>query len=140
MMMICSAPSRLAAITPQMPTAPSPTTATLLPGSTSRDDGCVVSGAQDVGEPEQRRHERVVLADRQAEQRSVGVGDAQRFGLCAVHPVVAEEADVHAGGVQPLVTERAGAVGERERHDDNVAALDGGGRREPTSSTTPIAS
>ena len=33
--MICSAPSRFAAITPQSPTAPSPTTATILPGPTS---------------------------------------------------------------------------------------------------------
>src|SRR5436190_17057148 len=33
-MMICSAPSRFAAITPQRPTAPSPTTATDLPGPT----------------------------------------------------------------------------------------------------------
>ena len=31
-MMICSAPSRFAAITPQRPTAPSPTTAAVLPG------------------------------------------------------------------------------------------------------------
>src|SRR3954471_16445947 len=34
MMMICSPPSRLAARTPQRPTAPSPTTATRLPGPT----------------------------------------------------------------------------------------------------------
>ena len=33
-MKICSAPSRLAAITPHRPTAPSPTTATSLPGAT----------------------------------------------------------------------------------------------------------
>ena len=31
---ICSAPSRRAAITPQRPTAPSPTTATIFPGPT----------------------------------------------------------------------------------------------------------
>jgi hypothetical protein len=34
MMMICSAPRRFAAITPQRPTAPSPTTAAVLPGPT----------------------------------------------------------------------------------------------------------
>src|SRR5439155_2063192 len=34
-MMICSAPRRPAAITPHKPTAPSPTTATVLPGPTS---------------------------------------------------------------------------------------------------------
>src|SRR5213593_2379547 len=43
----------------------------------------------------------------------------------AVRAVVAEGADVHAGRVQPLVTELAGSVGDRERHHDDLAGLDG---------------
>ena len=84
MMMICSAPSRFAAITPQRPTAPSPTTATRLARRRPRDDGGVVAGAHHVGEREQRRHQRVVLADRQDVERAVGERDAQRLGLRAV--------------------------------------------------------
>ena len=85
----------------------------------------MVAGAHHVGEREQRRHQRVVLADRQRVERAVGVGDAQRLGLRAVEAgAVAEEAAVHAGGVQALVAEHAGAVRRSERHDDHVAALD----------------
>jgi hypothetical protein len=85
------------------------------------DDRGVMPGAQDVGEREQRRHERVVLADRQRVQGPVSERDAQGLCLGAVGPVAAEEADVDAGGRQALVAERAGAVGKRERHHDEVA-------------------
>ena len=82
----------------------------------------VVAGAHHVGEREQRRHQRVVLADRQRDERAVGQRDAHRLALAAVDAVAAPEAAVDAGGVQPLVAEVAGAVGEGERRDDEVAA------------------
>ena len=47
-MMICSAPRRRAAITPQRPTAPSPTTATVLPGRDVGGERRVVAGAHHV--------------------------------------------------------------------------------------------
>ena len=126
MMMICSAPRRLAAITPHSPTAPSPTTATRVAGLDAGHDGGVVAGAEHVGERQQRRHQRVVLADRQREERAVGVaGRARPRPARALVAVAVEEAAVHARGVQALVAEGAGAVGERERHHDQVAALDG---------------
>ena len=140
-MMICSAPSRLAAITPHRPTAPSPTTATLLPGPTSRSDRGVVAGAHHVGQRQQRRHQRVVLADRRAGRacrRPSGMRSASAWAPSIA--AVAEEAAVDAGGLQPLLAEHAGAVGERERHDDDVAALDRAHVALPTSSTMPIAS
>ena len=124
-MMICSAPSRLAAMTPHRPTAPSPTTATLLPGAHLRGDRRVVAGAHHVREGEKRGHQRVVFADRQGEQGAVGLGNAQRLGLRAVQSAaVAEEAAVNARRLQPLVAEHAGAVGRSEGHDDDLAAPD----------------
>ena len=123
-MMICSAPSRFAAMTPHSPTAPSPTTATRWPGATFGDDSGVVAGAHDVGEREQRGQQRVVLAGRERVERAVGVGDAHGLGLGCARAVAVEEAAVHAGGMQALAAEGAGAVRERERHHDEVAWLD----------------
>ena len=96
-----------------------------LSGADAGDDSGVVAGAHDVGERQQRWHERVVLTNRQHEQRAICIWDPQRLGLRAVLAVVAEEAAVHALGVQPLVTEGARAVGERKRHHDDVAWLHG---------------
>ena len=123
--MICSAPSRLAAITPQSPTAPSPTTATVLSGRDARGERGVVAGAHHVGEREERRHQRVVLADRERDERAVGLRDAHRLALAAVDVVAAPAAAVQAGGLQTLLAEDAGAVGPGERRDDDVAGLDG---------------
>ena len=123
--MICSAPSRLAAITPQSPTAPSPTTATVVPGADPRGERSVVARPHHVGERQQRRHQRVVLADRQHDERAVGERDAHRLALAAVDAVAAPEAAVEARGLQSLLAEVAGAVGVGERRDDDVARLHG---------------
>src|SRR5918992_922448 len=98
MMMICSAPRRLTAITPHRPTAPSPTTATLLPGPT------FAAGRQN--------------------RPPGGGGAAHRLGLRPVVARVAEEPDVDARRREPLAAELAGAVGVGERHDNQVALLD----------------
>jgi hypothetical protein len=88
-----------------------------------RSDRRVVAGAHHVRECQQRRHQRVVLANRQHEQRAVGVGDAERLGLRPIDSAAAEEPAVHACRVQPFMAEDARAVGERERHHDDVAGL-----------------
>jgi hypothetical protein len=64
------------------------------------------------------RHHRGVFADRQDNERAVGLGDANRLRLRSVDDAVPEEAAVDAGGLQALLTEDAGAVLEGERHDD----------------------
>ena len=86
----------------------------------------MMAGAHHVRQREQRGHQRIVLADRQDEERPVRLGDAQRLGLCSAGlAAVAEEAAMDARGLQPLVAEHAGAVGVGERHHDDVAALHG---------------
>jgi hypothetical protein len=87
------------------------------------DHGSVVAGAHHVGEGHERRHEIVVLADRQLEERPVGVRDAHRLGLRPVGARVAEEPDVHARRRKPPAAELASAIGVGERHDDRVALL-----------------
>ena len=94
--MILSAPRRFDAITPQSPTAPSPTTATVLPGPTFAVSGGVVAGAHHVGEREQRRHQRVVRADGQDDERSVRLRNPHRFALTAVDIIRAVPASVQA--------------------------------------------
>jgi hypothetical protein len=94
--MIRSAPSRFAAITPQRSTAPSPTTATVFVGPDLGRDGGVVPGAHHVSECEQRRHERVVLADWQRNERAVCLRDAYRLALAAVDIAEAVAAPVQA--------------------------------------------
>lgn len=95
-----------------------------LAGADPGDHRRVVARPYHVREGQQGRHQRVVLADRQRIQRAVGQRYAHRLGLRPVIARVAEEADVHARGRQTLAAERAGAVGVRERHDDEVALLD----------------
>ena len=81
--------------------------------------------AHHVGERQQRRHQRVVRADRQDDERAVRLRDAHRLALAAVELGPAPAAAVEARGVQPLPAEDAGAVGPGERRDDEVAGLDG---------------
>ena len=51
----------------------------------------VVAGPHHVREGEQRRHQRVVLADRQRDERAVGQRDAHRLALAAVEPSRAQK-------------------------------------------------
>ena len=90
----------------------------------ARHDRRMVAGAHHVRQREQRGHQGVILAGRQPIQRAVGLRNAQRLGLRATDLGIAEEAAVHARGLQAFVAELATAVGPGERHDDHVADLD----------------
>ncbi len=88
----------------------------------------VVAGAHHVRERQQGRHQRVVLADRQLEERPVGVWDAHRLGL---HPVVARVAE---SPVRFAVRSHEGGIGAARlcpaislRHHGEVCALGVGG-------------
>jgi hypothetical protein len=74
-------------------------------------DRGVVTGAQHVGQGQQRRDERGVGGDRELDQRAVGQGYAGRFDLAALAGQHVPETAVLAEGVQPLAAEDAGAVG-----------------------------
>jgi hypothetical protein len=85
----------------------------------------VVAGAHHVCQRQQRRHQRIVLADVERVERAVGLRDAQRLGLGAAGlAAIAEEAAMEAGRLQPVLAEQAGAVGESEWHDHHLAAAD----------------
>ena len=96
-----------------------------LAGTDLRGECGVVAGAHHVGEREQRRHQRVVRADRQHDQRAVCLRDAHGFALAAVDVVQAVPAAVQTLALQPLAAEDAAAVRPEEGRDDEVAGLDG---------------
>ena len=96
-----------------------------LTGADVAGDGRVVARAHHVREREQRRHQRVVFVDRQDDECSVRLRNAHRFGLCSRDVIRAEEASVDARRLQPLMAEHARAVRERERHDHEIARLQG---------------
>src|SRR5215216_1648116 len=96
-----------------------------LPRADLRGDGRVVAGPHDVRERQQGGHQRVILADRQYEERSVCLGDAHRFGLCSADVTRTEESSVDARRVKAVVAEDTGTVRVRERHDDEVAGFHG---------------
>jgi hypothetical protein len=95
----------------------------------TRHHGGVMPGSHDVRQRQQRGHQGIVGADLQSEQRPASVRNPERLGLRAFHAAVAKEAAMETGGVQVLVAEHSGAVGERERHDHQVALLDRANRR-----------
>jgi len=113
MMMICSAPSRslrsrrrgrLRIATPRPRSWPGPTLA-----QTAAWWPVPITSAQ----RQERRHQHVVFADRQDDERSVSLGDANRLCLRSGDGAVPEEAAVDAGGLQALLAEDAGAVRKR---------------------------
>ena len=97
----------------------------VLAGSDPRGAGGVVPGAHHVGEREQRRHQRVVLVDREDDERPVRLGDAHGLPLAAVLLGASPPAAVQARGLKTLAAEDAGAVRPGERRDDEVARLHG---------------
>ena len=121
--MIRSAPRRLAASTAHSPTAPSPITVTVVPGCHAGGDRAVVAGAEHVGQRQQRRHQRGVLADGQLDQRALGLRHPHRLALAAVDSRRAPPAAVPAGRLQALAAEVAGVVGPDERRDDQSPRL-----------------
>ncbi len=136
--MIRSAPSRLAARTPQRADGAVADDGDGGAGPHAGAEGGVVAGAQDVGEGEQRGQEPVVggRLGGQLDEGAVGEGNADGLALAAVGAHGAPEAAARAGGLEALGAVRAGAVGPDEGGDDEVAlpeAADPG----PASSTTP---
>jgi hypothetical protein len=95
-----------------------------LAGTNAGDNGRMLAGPHHVGQRQQRGHERVVFADRERKQRAVGEGHPHRLRLGCAGAVAVEEPAVHAGRVQALVAEGAGAIGEGKRHQHEVADLD----------------
>ena len=86
---------------------------------------CVMTRAHHVGEGEQRRQERVVLVDRERDERAVGLRDTHGLALAAVDVVGSVSASMEAGGVKPFPAEDTGAVRVEERGHDEVAGLQG---------------
>ena len=70
----------------------------------------VVAGAHHVREREQRRHQGVVLADGEDDERAVRERHADRFALAPVEFCATPPTAMDAGGLQTLPTELAGAV------------------------------
>ena len=97
----------------------------VLAGSDPRGAGGVVPGSHHVREREQRRHQRVVLVDREDDEGPVRLGDTYGFSLAAVLLGAAPPAAVQARGLKTLAAEDAGPVRPGERSDDEVARLDG---------------
>ena len=121
--MICSAPRRLAAITPQSPTrrrrrprpsCPAPTRAASaawwpvpITSESVSSDGISASSSP--------------TGSTTSVPSACGTRTASP--CAAVDAVSAPEAAVDARGLQPFVAEDAGAVGVRERRDDDIARL-----------------
>ena len=121
--MIRSAPRRLAASTAERPTAPSPTTATVLAGLDLGADGGVVAGGHDVGERQQRAQHLVGVAGAgDGDERAVGERDADRLALAAVAVGIGKKPPVMQAVVMPCWQWGQRAVAEGERRDDEVAA------------------
>ena len=120
--MIRSAPSCLAASTPSRPTAPSPTTATVLPGPAS----AATAPNQPVpstSEAASRLGTRSSVGHPgRGDERAVGQRDAQPLGLGAEG---AHGLPVDAGGLVAGPADLTGVVGGEERPDDELARLDG---------------
>ena len=87
-------------------------------------EGRVVACSHHVREREQRRHQRVVGADRQHDERPVRLRHADGFALSAVDVVETVPAAMEAFALQTLLAEHTGAVGPQERRDDDVSGLD----------------
>jgi hypothetical protein len=96
-----------------------------VPGTDPGGDRRMLARPHHVREREERRHQRVVLANRQHDECSVRLRDTQRFRLCSVAVPVPEEPSVDARRVQTFVAEDASAVRVREWHDDEIADVHG---------------
>ena len=120
--MIRSAPSCLAARTAIRPTAPSPTTATVLPGPA----WAATAANQPVPSTSEAASSEGISSGvglpRGGDEGAVGVRDAGLLGLGADR--LGDELGVHALGLEPGLADLAGVVGDDERADDEVADLD----------------
>ena len=132
--MIRSAPSCWAARTPSRPTAPSPTTATVLPGPASAATAAnqpvpsTSEAASRLGSGRRRGHP----GWRPGCRRPAGPAASSAWA-----PTGADGSRVDAGGLVAGPADLAGVVGGEERPDDELAGLDGASPSSPTSSTMP---
>ena len=83
LLLICSAPSCLAASTASRPTAPSSTTVTVLPGPDVGVDCTEPAGAENIGGSQQAGDQVQVRLTGRGDQGAVCQGDAQVIGLGA---------------------------------------------------------
>src|SRR3954447_24496666 len=120
--MMRSAPSCFAARMPRSPTAPSPTTATVLPGPASAASAAnqPVTSTSEAGIREGMRSG--FGHARGGDEGAVGERDAGQFRLGADGP---HQHPVHAVGLVPGLADLAAVVGGPEGPDDEVADLDG---------------
>src|SRR5947208_13164027 len=119
MAIIRSAPICLADRTPRSPTAPSPTTATVLPGFTLAASAANHPVPITVGESQQARD--------QLRRRSLPGGDQRSVGERHTQPVrlrTADELAMLAGGVVAGLAVGTRVVRGEERTDDELARLD----------------
>ena len=89
------------------------------------DNRRVMSRGHHVRERQQRRQQRVVLADRQGHERPVGQRHPDRLGLGAVDRARPEDPSVDARRLQPFAAELARPIGIGEGHDNEVADVQG---------------
>ena len=136
-MMICSAPSRLAAITPHRPTAPSPTTATALAGADLRRSR--PRGGRSPSRPRASTATASAPRPRRREGTSVPSASA-RAGLAPARRrrPKHEEPAVQASGLQAFAAEAQ----VPSEYTNGMTTRSPGftlRRRAPTSSMTPMA-
>jgi hypothetical protein len=86
----------------------------------------VVPGGEQVGEAEQRRQQRRVLADRHLDQRALGLRYPYGLALPAVDAITTPHAAVPARSLQSLAAEVTGVVRPDERRHDDVTRLQPG--------------
>jgi catechol 2,3-dioxygenase-like lactoylglutathione lyase family enzyme len=84
----------------------------------------VVARSHHIREREHRRHQGVVSADRQHDERSVRLRNAYSLALTAVDVIEAVPASAETFALQPLPAENACSVGPQKRRHDEVAAFD----------------
>jgi hypothetical protein len=85
----------------------------------------IVAGEACGGERQQRRHQLIVRADRQHDQRPARQRDAHRLALTSIELTAAPLPTMQAGGLQSLLAELAGAVRPGEWRNNQVALLHG---------------
>src|SRR5205085_803737 len=83
----------------------------------------VLAGRHHIRQRQERRHQRVVSADREGDERAVGLWHAHRLALAAVDAVKAVSASMEARRLEPLSAEDARAVGPHEGCDNELPRL-----------------
>src|SRR6516165_1341538 len=88
-----------------------------------RDDRGMVSSAHHVRQREQRWHKRIVCVRADWKESSIRQRNSYRFGLCSSDLCSTEKSAMDTRRLKPVVAKHACAVGERERHDNEITAF-----------------